>query len=92
MTETQGLIAGFLLFFALFVYTFWPQNVLANPCKKNCLDVLSERKEQLDENLRDLNFEFHAGKFSEEDYQAQRTQLENEMAQLLTEIKPLQQA
>lgn len=92
MTETQGLIAGFLLFFALFVYTFWPQNVLASGSKQPLLDDLLERKEWLSESLRDLNFEFHAGKFSEEDYQAQRTQLDNEMAQLLTELEHLQQA
>jgi hypothetical protein len=27
MTETQGLIAGILLFFVLYLYIFWPQNV-----------------------------------------------------------------
>jgi hypothetical protein len=27
MTETQGVIAGILLFFALYLYIFWPQNV-----------------------------------------------------------------
>jgi len=92
MTETQGLIAGFLLFFALFVYTFWPQNVLANQHEQTRLDDLLERKEQLGEDLRDLNFEFHAGKYSEEDYQTQQAQLENETAQLLIEIEQLRQA
>lgn len=87
MTETQGLIAGFLLFFALFVYTFWPQKLLASPCEQPRLDDLLERKERLTEDLRDLNFEFHAGKYSEEDYQTQRAQLENETAQLLAGMK-----
>jgi hypothetical protein len=27
MTETQGLIAGMLLFFALYLYIFWPEKV-----------------------------------------------------------------
>jgi F0F1-type ATP synthase membrane subunit b/b' len=92
MTETQGLIAAFLLFFALFVYTFWPQKVLASENKQTSLDDLLERKEQLGEELRDLNFEYHAGKYSEEDYQTQRAQLENETAQMLSEIEHLQQA
>ena len=33
---------------------------------------LSERKEATYENLRDLNFEYKAGKLSEEDYAMQR--------------------
>lgn len=92
MTETQGLIAGFLLLFAVFVYTFWPENVFASQREKTRLDYLLERKEQLYENLRDLNFEYRAGKYPEEDFNVQRTQLENEAAQLLAEIDHLQQA
>ncbi|HWG21234.1 MAG TPA: hypothetical protein VG225_11955 [Terracidiphilus sp.] len=92
MTETSGLLAGALLLFALFLYTFWPENVFASQREKTRLDYLLERKEQLYENLRDLNFEFRAGKYPEEDFQAQRAQLENETAQLLAEIEHLQQA
>ena len=51
-----------------------------------------ERKEQLYENLRDLNFEYKAGKYPDEDFEVQRTQLENEAAVLLAEIEHLQQA
>jgi len=92
MTETQGLIAGLFLLFALLVYTFWPENVFASQREKTRLDYLLERKEQLYENLRDLNFEFRAGKYPEEDFEVQRAQLENETAQLLAEIDHLQQA
>jgi hypothetical protein len=92
MTPTLGLICGLLLLFALFVYTFWPENVFASQREKTRLDYLLERKEQLYENLRDLNFEFRAGKYPEEDFAVQRTQLENEAAQLLAEIEFLQQA
>ena len=92
MTETQGMIAGLFLLFALLVYTFWPENVFASQRQKTQLDFLLERKEQLYENLRDLNFEYRAGKYPEEDFNAQRTQLENEAAQLLAEIDHLQQA
>ncbi len=90
MTETQGLIAGIFLLFALVVYTFWPENVFASQREKTRLDFLLERKEQLYENLRDLNFEFRAGKYPEEDFQVQRAQLENETAELLAEIDVLQ--
>jgi hypothetical protein len=92
MTETQGLIAGVLLLVAVFAYTFWPENVFASQREKTRLDYLLERKEQLYENLRDLNFEFRAGKYPEEDFAVQRAQLENEAAQLLAEIELLQQA
>jgi hypothetical protein len=92
MTPTLGLIAGVLLLFVLFVYTFWPENVFASQRQKTRLDYLQERKEQLYENLRDLNFEFKAGKYPEEDFQAQRTQLENETARLMAEIEILQKA
>jgi hypothetical protein len=90
MTPTLGLICGVLLLFVLFVYTFWPENVFASQREKTRLDYLLERKEQLYENLRDLNFEFKAGKYPEEDFVVQRGQLENETAQLLGEIELLQ--
>ncbi len=92
MTETQGLLAGVMLALALGIYTFWPENVFASQREKTRLDYLLERKEQLYENLRDLNFEYRAGKYPEEDFQAQRALLEDETAQLLAEIEHLQQA
>jgi outer membrane protein TolC len=86
------MIAGLFLLFALLVYTFWPENVFASQREKTRLDFLEERKEQLYENLRDLNFEYRAGKYPDEDFQVQRAQLEKEAAQLLAEIDHLQQA
>jgi hypothetical protein len=91
MTETEGLIAGVMLLFALFLYTFWPENAFASQKEKTQLDYLLERKEQLYENLRDLTFEYRAGKYPEEDFVAQRALLEHETAQLLAEIDLLQQ-
>ncbi len=90
MTETEGLIAGVMLLIALFIYTFWPENVFASQREKTRLDYLLERKEQLYENLRDLNFEYRAGKYPEEDFVAQRELLEHETAQLMAEIDQLQ--
>ena len=87
MTETEGLIAGVILLFALFLYTFWPENAFASQKEKTQLDFLLERKEQLYENLRDLTFEYRAGKYPEEDFVAQRAVLEHETAQLMAEIE-----
>jgi hypothetical protein len=92
MTETQGFVAGGLLLIALLVYIFWPEKVSASQLEKTRLEYLLERKEQLNENLRDLNFEFKAGKYPEEDFQVQRAQLENETARLKAEIEILQRA
>ena len=92
MTGTQGLIAGILMAMALAVYTFWPENAFASQRQKTRLVYLLERKEQLYENLRDLNFEYRAGKYPEEDFVHQRSLLENETAELLAEIEHLQHA
>ena len=92
MNETLGLATGLVMAAALLVYTFWPENVFASQRQKTRFDYLEERKEQLYENLRDLNFEYRAGKYPEEDFLVQRSQLENETAQLLAEIEHLQQA
>jgi hypothetical protein len=92
MTSMDGFIAGACLAIALAIYTFWPENVFASQREKTRLDFLLERKEQLYENLRDLNFEYRAGKYPEEDFEVQRAQLENEAAVLLAEIEHLQQA
>jgi hypothetical protein len=92
MNQTYGLIAGLLLAIAAFVYTFWPENSFASQRQKTRLDYLQERKDQLYENLRDLNFEYRAGKYPEEDYATQRAMLENEAATLMSEIDYLQQA
>ncbi len=92
MSSTMGLMAGMLLAFGALIYTFWPENSYASQRQKTRLDYLQERKEQLYDNLRDLSFEYRAGKYPEEDFLAQRAQLENETALLLAEIDHLQQA
>ena len=91
MTDTQGFLAGALLAVGLLVYTFWPENVFASQREKTRLEFLLERKEQLYENLRDLNFEYRAGKYPEEDFFVQRDLLERETAELVAEIEFLEQ-
>jgi hypothetical protein len=80
-----------VLTIALFVYVFYPERNVTAQRVKTRLDYLEEQKAVLYDNLRDLNFEFRAGKYPEEDYTAQRAALEAEAAQLLAEIERLHQ-
>src|SRR5258708_3006641 len=50
------------------------------------LDQLMERRDTIYDNLRDLRFEYRSGKYSEGDFEAMKTALENEAAQVLAEI------
>lgn len=47
---------------------------------------LEERKAQIYENLRDLQFEFRVGKLSDADYQKTKLGLQSELAKVLAEI------
>ena len=85
-------IACGLLLLGIFTFVFYPQRHTARQIPKTRLDFLREQKDVLYENLRDLNFEYKAGKYPEEDFESQRAQLENEAAVLLAEIDHLQQA
>jgi len=51
--------------------------------------VLMEKKEQLLENLRDLHFEYRAGKLSATDYERARATVEAEIAAVLAELDAL---
>ena len=50
------------------------------------LDQLMERRDTIYDNLRDLRFEYRSGKYSEGDFEAMKTALENEAALVLAEI------
>src|SRR5262249_43356992 len=51
---------------------------------------LEERKAQIYENLRDLQFEFRLGKLSDADYQKTKLDLQRELAKVLAEIDGVQ--
>jgi hypothetical protein len=53
---------------------------------------LEERKAQIYENLRDLQFEFRVGKLSDSDYQKTKLDLQRELARVLAEIDAIQPA
>jgi hypothetical protein len=91
-TQLAFLILGCALFtVALLVYIFQPTNVL-HPEAKTRLMYLYERKEQVYENLRDLNFEYKAGKLSDSDFTSMRESMEQEAAGVLAEIDQLERA
>jgi hypothetical protein len=74
------------------VYVFYiPGQIYTGPIKTR-LVYLRERKEAVYDNLRDLNFEYKAGKFPDSDYQEMKTSLEDEAAAILAEIARLEQA
>ncbi len=87
---TGAILACALLAIGTFVYVFAPVAQLAHGEKKSRLTYLRERKEVVYENLRDLNFEYHAGKFPEADYLAMRASLENEAAGVLAEMEDIE--
>jgi len=89
--EVAFVLFGSALFAAcLFVYVFYQPGEVETGEQKTRLTYLLERKEQLYENLRDLTFEYRAGKYPEEDFVAQRALLEHETAHLLAEIDQMQ--
>ncbi len=75
---------------ALFFYIFSLPTQVESGEEKTRLVFLRERKEVVYENLRDLNFEYKAGKYPEADYLAMRAALEDEAAALLAEIEALE--
>src|SRR5580704_12749302 len=89
MSDSAGMIAGGMLAVVLFLYAFWPEKHAAVQRQKTRLDFLEELKEQIYANLRDLNFEYQAGKYPQEDYVAQRSILEAEAAKVLAEMDVL---
>lgn len=81
--------AGLLLTLGLLLYIFSAVDVEAG-VEKTRATYLRERKDAVYENLRDLNFEYKAGKLSDTDYESLRTSLESEAASILAEIERLE--
>jgi len=79
-----------LLTAAALYYVFGVPDQLTSGPEKTRATFLRERKDAVYENLRDLNFEFKAGKLPETDYQAMRGSLEEEAAAILAEIARLE--
>jgi hypothetical protein len=79
-----------LVFIAAMLYVFHlPGNVYVGQ-EKTRASYLRERKDAVYENLRDLNFEYKAGKIPDADYQSLKSSLQDEAAALLAEIAHLE--
>ena len=85
----MSVFAAALMTLAMFAYIFWPEKNPFVQADKTRVDYLRERKDVIYENLRDLNFEYQAGKYPEADYEEQRRGLEDEAAQVIAEIEAL---
>ena len=86
----MGVIAGAVLALAIFLFMFWPEKNPFVQADKTRVDYLRERKDVIYENLRDLNFEYQAGKYPEQDYVEQRAGLEDEAARVIAEMETLE--
>ena len=76
---------------ALFVFYIQPDASDLAPHRTK-LDQLLERRDTIYDNLRDLRFEYRSGKYSDGDFEAMKTALENESAQVLAEIDQVTEA
>ncbi len=86
----MSLLAGLLLALACIAFIFWPEKNPFVQADKTRVDSLRERKDSIYDNLRDLNFEYLAGKYPEQDYADQRRKLEDEAAAVLAEMDALE--
>jgi hypothetical protein len=77
---------------ATLIYVFLPSRDTDTGEEKTRLAYLYERRDVVYENLRDLNFEFKSGKFTEADYNGMRLGMEAEAARVLAEIETLESA
>ncbi|HEY4903535.1 MAG TPA: hypothetical protein VIH89_08695 [Candidatus Sulfotelmatobacter sp.] len=74
---------------AVFYVFYLPGKLYLGP-RKTRAAYLRERKDVVYENLRDLNFEYKAGKMPEADYVSLKSNLQDEAATLLAEIARLE--
>jgi hypothetical protein len=90
ISSADGAVLGACLALAiatiLFIFYIQPDASDLAPHRSK-LDQLLERRDTIYDNLRDLRFEFRSGKYSEGDYEAMKTSLENEAAVVLAEIE-----
>ena len=80
---------GILTLAALFYVFYIPATLHVGPEQTRAM-FLRERKDAVYENLRDLNFEYKAGKLPESDYLNMKNSLEDEAAAILAEIERLE--
>src|SRR5271168_4975752 len=83
-------IACLLLAAATAIFIFYLREDPAESSRfRTRLDQLLERRDAIYENLRDLRFEYRAGKFSEHDFDEIKQSLEVEAARVLSDMDQL---
>lgn len=85
-----GMVCAALITAASLFYIFYLPGQLYLGPEKTRASYLRERKDVVYENLRDLNFEYRAGKVPDADYQSLKANLQDEAAGLLAEIAQLE--
>ncbi|HKV06099.1 MAG TPA: hypothetical protein VJO53_13465 [Candidatus Acidoferrales bacterium] len=90
MSSIEIAVACVLLALATMIFVFGvrPEQSDSAPHRTK-LDQLLERRDAIYENLRDLRFEYRAGKFSEKDYEEIKQSLEIEAARVLADMDVL---
>src|SRR6202795_3891218 len=90
MSSVDIAVACALLSAATIVFIFMVQPEASDSAPhRTKLDQLLERRDAIYENLRDLRFEYRAGKFSEADYEETKQSLEVEAARVLADMDRL---
>lgn len=87
---TIALVCALLITAAALLYVFYLPDRLYRGPEKTRASYLHERKAAVYENLRDLNFEYKAGKVPDADYRSLKSSLQDEAAALLAEIERLE--
>jgi hypothetical protein len=87
---TWELACSLAITVATLIYVFYLPGKLYLGPKKTRAAYLRERRDVAYENLRDLNFEYRAGKVPDADYQSLKISLQDEAATLLAEIARLE--
>jgi hypothetical protein len=83
-------VSCLMLAVAVVFYVFYLPGELFIGEAKTRAGYLRERKEAVYENLRDLNFEYTAGKIPDADYASLKSSLQDEAATILAEIARLE--
>ncbi len=75
----------------LFIFYIQPDASDLAPHRSK-LDQLMERRDTIYDNLRDMRFEYRAGKYSEADFEAMKNAMETEAGLVLAEIDQVTEA
>jgi hypothetical protein len=90
MSEVDIAVACALLLIATMIFVFGVRREPSDSAPhRTTLDQLLDRRDAIYENLRDLRFEYRAGKFSEADYEDIKQSLEIEAARVLADMDTL---